>query len=106
MFNSTYVRGGDTNIDINSVSGTLVKNYKKSFFFKCEENSMEAERLFNPTNSHIRVPHHTEGAKKGEEYIGSRSFTIYYKNTVVLQSMILANGILLNEVMWQEDFDN
>ena len=30
----------------------------------------------------------------------------YYKNVVVLQTMILANGILLNEVIWQDDFDN
>ena len=40
LFNSTYVRGGDTNnntnnnIDINSVSGTLVKNYRNSFFLE------------------------------------------------------------------------
>lgn len=108
MFNNTYVRGGDThtNIDINSVSGTLVKNYKKSFFFKCEENSIEAERLFNPTNSHIYVNRNTDGAIEGREYRSNGTYTIYYKNTVVLQTMILANGILLNEVIWQDDFDD
>ena len=107
MFNSTYVRGGDnhTNIDINSVSGTLVKNYRKSFFFKCEENSIEAERLFSPINSRINVNYNTEGAVKGEEHRGNGIYTIYYKKTVVLQTMILSNGILLNEVMWQDDFD-
>lgn len=108
MFNSTYVRGGDnnTNIDINSVSGTLVKNYKKSFFFKCKEDSVEAERLFSPINSHIYVSRDTNGAVKGSERRGSGEYTIYYKNTVVLQTMILANGVLLNEVIWQDDFDD
>lgn len=41
---NAYVRGGDStnnnNIEINSVSGTLVKNYRKSFFFKCKEDSI------------------------------------------------------------------
>lgn len=108
MFNSTYVRGGDnnTNIDINSVSGTLVKNYRKSFFFKCKEDSVAAERLFNPTNSCIYVSHNTKGAIEGSEYRNNGTYTIYYKKTVVLQTMILANGILLNEVIWQDDFDD
>lgn len=108
MFNSTYVRGGDnhTNIDINSVSGTLVKNYRKSFFFKCKENSIEAERLFNPTNSHIYVNRKTDGAIEGSEYRNSGTYTIYYKKTVVLQTMILADGMLLSEVIWQDDFDD
>ena len=108
MFNSTYVKGGDThtNIDINSVSGTLVKNYKKSFFFKCDENSIEANRLFNPENSHIYVSRNTDGAIEGHERRNNGTYTIYYKKTVVLQTMILANGVLLNEVMWQDDFDN
>ena len=108
MFNNTYVKCGDThtNIDINSVSGTLVKNYKKSFFFKCDENSIEANRLFNPENSHIYVSSNTNGAIEGHECRNSGIYTIYYKKTVVLQTMILANGVLLNEVMWQDDFDN
>lgn len=108
MFNSTYVRGGDTNttIDINSVSGTLVKNYKQSFFFKCKEDSIEASRLFNPENSCIYVSCNTKGAIKGSEYRSNGTHTIYYKKTVVLQTMILANGVLLNEVIWQDDFDD
>ena len=108
MFNSTYVRGGDSNttIDINSVSGTLVKNYKKSFFFKCKENSIEAERLFSPINSRIYVNHDTEGAIRTSENRGNGTYEVLYKKAVVLQTMILANGILLNEVIWQDDFDD
>lgn len=110
MFNSTYVRGGNTtnnnNIEINSVTGTLVKNYRKSFFFKCKEGSNEADRLFDPEKPRIYVSYGTKGAIKDSEYRGSNTYTIYYKNVVVLQTMILANGMLLNEVIWQDDFDN
>ena len=108
MFNSTHIRGGDnhTNIDINSVSGTLVKNFRKSFFFKCNEDSVEARRLFNPVNSCIYVSRDTKGAIEGSEYRNGGTYVIYYKKTVVLQTMILANGILLNEVIWQDDFDD
>ena len=57
MFNSTYVRDGDTNnnIDINSVSGTLVKNYRNSFFYQCKEGTEEYGYLFDPENPRIYV---------------------------------------------------
>ena len=108
MFNSTYVRGGDTNnnIDINSVSGTLVKNYRNSFFYQCKEGTKGYDLLFDPENPRIYVSYKTKDAIKDEEYRCGRYYTVYYKQVVVLQSMILANGILLNEVIWKDDFDN
>ena len=109
MFNrtTTNVRCGDAtnNIDINSVSGTLVKNYRKSFFFKCKENSQEASILFDPTNPRIAVPWNTPNHKEETYRDKGNTFTRYYKNVVVLQTMILANEMLLNEVIWQDDFD-
>ena len=106
MFNSTYVRGANTtnnnNIEINSVTGTLVKNYRKSFFFKCREDSYEASDLFDPQNPKIEVKEGTSNCFYKYVHGGGR----YYKNVVVLQTMILANGMLLNEVIWQDDFDN
>ena len=47
-----------------------------------------------------------KNAIKNEEWRGRDYCTVYYKQVVVLQSMILANGILLNEVIWKDDFDN
>lgn len=107
MFNSTYVRGGDTNnnIDINSVSGTLVKNYRNSFFYQCKEGTKGYDNLFDPENPRIYVSS-IKGAIKDEEYRSGHYYTVYYKPVVVLQSMILASGILLNEVIWKDDFDN
>ena len=67
---------------------------------------MESARLFNPTNSCIYVSGNTQGAIRGTENRNNGTYTIFYKKTVVLQTMILANGVLLSEVMWQDDFDN
>ena len=55
MFNSTYVRGGDTNnnIDINSVSGTLIKNYRNSFLYQCKEGSTAYGSLSDPDKTSI-----------------------------------------------------
>ena len=108
MFNSTYVRCGDTNnnIDINSVSGTLVKNYRNSFFYQCKEGSKECGYLFNPENPRIYVSSKIKDAITEKEWRGGDYYTVYYKQVVVLQSMILADGILLNEVIWKDDFDN
>lgn len=108
MFNNTYVRGGDTtnNIDINSVSGTLVKNYRKSFFFKCQANGERAQLLFDPVNPRIEVSYNTPNRKEEKWRDDNwKEHTRYYKNVVVLQTMILANEMLLNEVIWQDDFD-
>ena len=108
MFNSTYVRGGDTNnnIDINSVSGTLVKNYRNSFFYQCKEGTKGYDLLFDPENPRIYVTSKMKNTIKDKEWRGGDYCTVYYKQVVVLQSMILANGILLNEVIWKDDFDN
>lgn len=110
MFNSTYVRGGNTtnnnNIEINSVTGTLVKNYRKSFFYKCKEDSGEARMLFDPQNPKIQVKKGTNNCFKEKEWVRGDYRYTYFKNVVVLQTMILANGMLLNEVIWQDDFDN
>lgn len=104
MFDSTYVRGGDTNnqININSVSGTLVKNYRKSFFYQCKEGSKEYNYLFDPENPRLEVSYNCKGAIRHDD----GHYVHFDKPVVVLQSMILANGILLNEVIWKDDFDN
>ena len=48
----------------------------------------------------------TDSFYEQKEFRGGDYYTVYYKQVVVLQSMILANGILLNEVIWKDDFDN
>ena len=84
MFN-TY-RGGDTNIKVNAVSGTMVKNFAKSFFLRFAIGSSMEEKLFS------KEPRLTKS------YSGE--FPV-----VVIQSMIIGENLMLAEVMWKEDFD-
>lgn len=84
MFN-TY-RGGDTNIKVNAVSGTMVKNFAKSFFLRFAIGSSMEEKLFS------KEPRLTKS------YSGE--FPV-----VVIQSMIIGDGLMIAEVMWKEDFD-
>ena len=72
-------------IEINAVSGTLVKNFKDSFIINFHYNSPLAKRLLceNPIME-----------KRGAD-----------RDVVVLQTMILPNDYLLCEVIWKDDFE-
>lgn len=74
----------NTNIKINAVSGTIVKNYRKSFFVRFQIGSEYAKKLL------------CEDPK------------IDSKKAVVIQCMLAggknANEIIA-EVMWKDDFD-
>jgi hypothetical protein len=110
MLNNKYIKGATTNnnIEVNSVSGTLVKNYRKSFFIKCEQDSYLADILFSD-NPKLKVPKDTPNALITKTWksdkLGGDYFKEYYKEIVVIQTMILSNGMLLNEVIWKDDFD-
>ena len=72
-------------VHINTVNGTIVKNYKDSFILRFHMKSATAEKLLSK-EPYLR--HH------GED-----------KPAVVLQVMLCAEQELLAEVMWKEDFD-
>lgn len=88
MFNSYNVSNPQT-VNINAVSGTIVKNYKDSFILRFHMESRMAELILNKTP---RL--HKEGSGYGE-----------YSPVVVLQVMLCGEQELLAEVMWKEDFD-
>lgn len=107
MFNTTYIEGSKNinHVKINAISGTLVKNYRKSFFLKCSMNGSIANFLFDAENPRIKVSYKFKGAIEEEEYRNGHYYSVYFKPVVVLQTMVLADGLLLNEIMWKEDFD-
>lgn len=84
MFNTYHA--GNTTLNVNAVSGTLVKNYKDSFFYNFHLKSPVASTIFNEKRQYIRVDRKE-------------------KDVVVIQCMILANEEFLTELMWKEDFD-
>lgn len=91
MFNTYSYKGGDTNIKVNAVSGTLVKNYKDSFFLRFAIGSHMEEKLFDKEPRLNR---------KHEKY----DYDVD-RPVVVIQSMIIGEKLMLAEVMWKEDFD-
>ena len=91
MFNSYSYRGGDTNIKVNAVSGTIVKNFKESFFLRFEIGSRMECGLFDKEPKIKR---------KHEKY----DYEVD-RPVVVIQSMVIGDRLMLAEVMWKEDFD-
>ncbi len=80
-------------LNINAVSGTILKTYKDSFMLRFHMNSQVADKLLskNPT---LQRKH------QGEYSSYDQSDPV-----VVLQVMICGDQQLLAEVMWKEDFD-
>ena len=88
MFNSYNVSNPQT-VNINAVSGTIIKNYKDSFILRFHMRSNMATTIFD------RKPSLKEDS----------SYNSKYKPIVVLQVMLCGEQELLAEVMWKEDFD-
>lgn len=82
MFNSY---SSNNSIKINAVSGTIVKNYRKSFMLRFPMESYMAENILSE-NPYIR-------SYRSEKPI------------VVLQVMLCGDNELLAEIMWKDDFD-
>lgn len=87
----TY-NAGDTTLNVNAVSGILVKNYRNSFFYKFNADSPAAEHIFNQEKQFLYCADEAGGFPKKEE-------------VVIVQCMILPNNEFLAEMMWKEDFE-
>jgi len=88
MFNSYNVSNPQT-VNINAVSGTIVKNYKDSFILRFHMKSQMADTILDK-NPRLQK----------RDYRDSE-----YKPIVVLQVMLCGEQELMAEVMWKEDFD-
>lgn len=84
MFNSYY--DGTQKVEINAVSGTLVKNHAKSRFVVAKSDS----HLFN--ESRPQLPYYTRYGWESAD-------------AVVLQAMILPSGNFLCEVVLADDWN-
>lgn len=88
MFNSYNVSNPQT-VNINAVSGTIVKNYKDSFILRFNMRSEMANAIFD------KNPRLKRGNFRDSDY----------EQIVVLQVMLCGEQELLAEIMWKEDFD-
>jgi hypothetical protein len=87
--NNTYSSSiSNNNLNINAITGTILKNYKDSFFLRFHLKSSLGETLLSRTPT-----------LKQESYP--------YKNidVVIIQMMMCGDMDVIAELMWKEDFD-
>ena len=89
-------------VKINAVSGTLVKNYKDSFFLRFGLMSELATELLSKEPKMVKS-RKTKYFDNGH-YMDSRTETEICP-VVVLQTMLCGDGYVLCEIMWKDDFD-
>lgn len=87
--NNTYSKSiSNNNLNINAITGTILKNYKESFFLRFQLKSNIGEKLLNqkPTLKTDNYPYKD-------------------KDAVVIQMMMCGDMDVIAELMWKEDFD-
>ena len=81
MFN-TYNPTTNNNLNINAVGGMLIKNHPKSFIVQCQFGSNIAKNLFNTSSPEF-----------------------YFKEVVILQTLLCGNDRVMCEVVFKKDWD-
>ena len=96
MLNS-YSRGGNggnANVNINAISGTIVKNHRESFILDYHLDSTIGKRLM------VSNPKLSKRTDKYEYNNGYEDLPV-----VILQTMVCGDLRVISEIMWKEDFD-
>lgn len=91
MFNSY---NSSQKVEINAVSGTLVKNYKDSVILRFHMRSELGKAIMSDTPTMSRQKKNKYGSYRSED-----------DAIVVLQVMLCGEGELIAEVMWKDEFD-
>ena len=108
-YNQTYrpTHNAYNSLNINAVSGMLVKNHPKSFMVQCQFGSKMADRLFNTENPYWLVP------KNGYSYsrwnkqreVNGDKYDYVDKDVVVLQTLLCGDDYVMCEIVFKEDWD-
>lgn len=97
---NNYLR---SKVEINAVSGTLVKNYRKSFLQSFDLCSDFAKHVLceEPFLRTLRKNEKEENTVSAY-YDGSLE---KYSRIVVIQTMLCGKNCVISEMMWKGDFD-
>lgn len=89
------------NIELNAITGTIVKNYKASFFKRFSLHDKVANQLFDDGGAYL--------TKTESKYFDDESWNSYNFETkipvVILQMMMCGKDEVLCELIFKEDFD-
>lgn len=106
MFNTTDVTVRNNNnynqsLNINAVSGTIVKSYVKSFIVRFNSKSEIAKDILDKNPRMVKYTEYHENRYNPAHRIEKP----IYEPIVVLQIMLCGNDEFLAEIMWEDDFD-
>lgn len=108
MFDNTYVRGGNvaTSFKINAITGTIVKNYRDSFFKRFSLKSDLATQLFDQEGAYLTRRKYCPGESSSYNQRYREGYYIDEKvPVVILQMMMCGENEVLCELIYKEDFD-
>lgn len=102
MFNSSYVDRSNHNTDlkINAVNGTLVKNTADSRFITFELGSWLSDLVFDVKNPRVIINKSERYFKEYDEY--HEDYYYQYLPITVLQVMLCGNNKVLVEIVKRE----
>lgn len=87
--NNTYAKSiSNNNLNINAITGTILKNYKDSFFLRFGLKSNIGETLLSKCPT-----------------LKQESYPYKSIDVVVIQMMMCGDMDVIAEIMWKEDFD-
>lgn len=104
MFNTTDVtvrNNLNQSLNINAVSGTIVKSCVKSFIIRFNAKSEIAKDILDKNPRMVKYTEYHEN-RYGS---GHRYAEPIYEPIVVLQIMLCGDNEFLAEIIWKEDFD-
>lgn len=95
MFNSYHAGNNTQSIQINAVTGAILKNHPKSWFERFNLTSSRAERLFQEGGHKARKDEYNRYSDLDPD-----------KDTVILQMVICGDMEVMAELVYRKDYEN
>lgn len=101
MFNTSYYHAGNhtSNVNINAVTGAILKNHPKSWFERFNLNSSRAKELL------IEGGHHATKKVYDYKYHYDTTENVPEKDITVLQMVICGDMEVLAELVYTKDYN-
>ena len=103
MFNTSHYHAGNytSNVDINAVTGAILKNHPKSWFERFHLNSKRANELLIEGGHHATKKEYKDNGR----YYDSYNVSDPDKNVTVLQMVICGDMEVMAELVYTKDYE-
>lgn len=99
MFNTYHAGNHTSNVNINAVTGAILKNHPKSWFERFHLNSPRAKELFTEGG------HHATKKEYDYEYHYDRTVANPDKDITILQMVICGDMEVMAELVYTKDYN-